>query len=93
VQRREGSLSDDHGVIDAGQIEHSEEGGTDPAFAVGASAVLNKPNPQVCLDCHGWIDHPNTHPYMPNYYDRVKNAPLTCTSKCHNPHGTTLNFI
>lgn len=55
--------------------------------------LLRKSNPAVCLDCHGWIDHPNTHPYTPNYYDRVKNGPLTCTSTCHDPHGTTLNFM
>lgn len=55
--------------------------------------LLKKPNPQLCLGCHGWIDHPNTHPYTPNYYDRVKNGPLTCTSTCHDPHGTSLNFM
>jgi predicted CXXCH cytochrome family protein len=55
--------------------------------------LLIKPNPDLCLDCHGWIDHQNSHPYTPNYYDRVKNAPLTCTSTCHDPHGTSYNYM
>jgi predicted CXXCH cytochrome family protein len=29
-----------------------------------------------------------THPTTPNYWDFHADKPLTCTSTCHDPHGS-----
>jgi predicted CXXCH cytochrome family protein len=56
--------------------------------------LLRKTNPQLCLDCHGpVVDGPNKHPFRPNVWDVVAKKPLTCTTTCHNPHGTDQNFM
>ncbi len=55
--------------------------------------LLRRKNPPLCLECHGWIEHPNTHPYTPDYRDIHARKPLTCTSTCHNPHGTGRPFM
>ncbi len=35
----------------------------------------------------------NKHPVRPNHYDVNNDSPLTCTSSCHNPHGTDKNHM
>lgn len=53
------------------------------------SPILRKENPDVCLQCHSWVEsHNNQHPVRPQFYDIRADAPLTCTSTCHGPHGT-----
>lgn len=58
--------------------------------------MLTSRNPDLCLQCHEASrfnrakkdDHTAPHPVQPNYYDVNNRSPLTCTSSCHNPHGT-----
>jgi len=53
-------------------------------------------NPDLCLQCHpdSQYDRPTTqgatnkHPVRPNHYDVNNESPLTCSSSCHNPHGS-----
>ncbi len=55
--------------------------------------LLRIPDPTLCLACHGSVDHKNAHPFAPRFYDRHANAPLRCTSTCHNPHGANQPFM
>ncbi|MBW6468581.1 MAG: hypothetical protein K0B85_05410 [Coriobacteriia bacterium] len=51
--------------------------------------ILREANPDICLECHAWVEsHDNQHPVRPQFYDIRADAPLTCTSTCHGPHGT-----
>jgi predicted CXXCH cytochrome family protein len=58
--------------------------------------LLVERNPELCLQCHddsGYDEateavYRNNHPVRPNHYDVNQESPLTCTSSCHNPHGT-----
>jgi predicted CXXCH cytochrome family protein len=54
-------------------------------------------NPEVCLKCHNPdyydAEHGNNHPARPYDFDVNAQKPLTCTSTCHNPHGTTYNYM
>jgi predicted CXXCH cytochrome family protein len=56
--------------------------------------LLRNTNPELCLECHApQVDGPNKHPFRPTIWDVVANKPLTCTTTCHNPHGTDQNFM
>jgi predicted CXXCH cytochrome family protein len=56
--------------------------------------ILRDSNPQLCLNCHPFMDsHDNQHPVTPAYYDPVAQTGLTCSSTCHDPHGTPYNFM
>lgn len=56
--------------------------------------LLRNSNPELCLECHGpVVDGVNKHPFRPKYWDVVAQKPLTCTTTCHNPHGTDQNFM
>jgi DmsE family decaheme c-type cytochrome len=56
--------------------------------------LLRKSNPELCLDCHSsTVEGPNKHPFRPNVWDVVAKKPLTCTTTCHNPHGTNQNYM
>lgn len=59
--------------------------------------LLRARNPELCLQCHDRkvnVKYGNKHPYSPDgYWDVVANKPLTCTTTCHNPHGTNYNFM
>jgi len=56
--------------------------------------ILRDTNPDLCLQCHAWVDsHGNQHPVRPVYYDTNAQAPMTCSSTCHNPHGTLYNYM
>ena len=53
-------------------------------------------NPELCFRCHTrrHFDESTTgvtrhnHPVRPVHYDVNAGDPLTCTSSCHDPHGT-----
>lgn len=54
--------------------------------------ILRLPNPEVCLRCHPpYADRPYYHVTRPTYWDWNARRPLTCTSTCHNPHGSPNN--
>lgn len=59
--------------------------------------LLIERNPEVCLNCHDPkfydAEQGNNHPVRPSDFDVAAQEPLTCTSTCHNPHGTSLNFM
>lgn len=57
--------------------------------------ILRAKNPSLCLQCHSktYFDRPKNHPVQPTYYDVNARKPLTCTTSCHNPHGTDKNFM
>lgn len=56
--------------------------------------ILQERNPDLCIDCHPAYDestptqHRNNHPVRPVHYDVNAGKPLTCSSSCHDPHGT-----
>lgn len=51
--------------------------------------MLRNTNPELCLECHRPYGNERTsHPAKPVYYDVASKKPLTCTSTCHDPHGT-----
>ncbi len=56
--------------------------------------LLRKRNPELCLDCHSStvVGH-KKHAYRPSLWDPAARKPLTCTSTCHNPHGTDQNYM
>jgi predicted CXXCH cytochrome family protein len=63
--------------------------------------LLRDSNPDLCLGCHSpmYYDESsrtvfrNNHPVRPWHLDVAAGKPLTCTSTCHNPHGTANNFM
>jgi len=56
--------------------------------------ILRAANPDLCLRCHPWIEsHDNQHPVRPVYYDTKARTGLTCSSTCHDPHGTRYNYM
>jgi predicted CXXCH cytochrome family protein len=59
-----------------------------PHGSVFAPLLRNR-NPELCLECHdAATTGMNKHPVGPRFYDTRGKEPLTCTSTCHNPHGT-----
>jgi predicted CXXCH cytochrome family protein len=50
--------------------------------------ILRAQNPDVCLRCHPGYEGNNKHPVRPVFYDVVAGTGLTCSSTCHEPHGT-----
>jgi predicted CXXCH cytochrome family protein len=63
--------------------------------------LLKGPQPEVCFPCHqkgdfddiiGGNDR-NKHPVRPVFFDINSGRPLTCTTSCHDPHGTQHNFM
>jgi predicted CXXCH cytochrome family protein len=50
--------------------------------------LLRNSNPELCLECHTWYDNTHIHPVSGRFYDSHAKKRLTCTSTCHNPHGT-----
>jgi predicted CXXCH cytochrome family protein len=61
--------------------------------------ILQNENPPLCLGCHeaehfddgsGGVRR-NNHPVRPVFYDVNARKQLTCTTSCHNPHGTNLS--
>lgn len=50
--------------------------------------MLLAAQPELCLRCHPKVDGSNKHPIRAKYYDIHAEKGLSCTSSCHNPHGT-----
>lgn len=57
------------------------------------SPILRESNPDLCLGCHGAYEGKNKHPVRPTFYDVNARKGLTCSSSCHDPHGTTHNYM
>jgi len=61
--------------------------------------LLKATQPDVCFPCHprsGYDDQAggySNHPVRPAYYDVSARKSLTCTTSCHNPHGTPNGFM
>lgn len=59
--------------------------------------LLLKRNPEVCFKCHAPFGETTpggqNHPVTPNFLDVHANKGLTCSSSCHNPHGTKYNYM
>lgn len=61
--------------------------------------LLDERNPLLCFECHPrthFDERTNkvmnkNHPVRGAHFDVHMDAPLSCTSSCHNPHGTRLN--
>jgi len=54
--------------------------------------LLSAPEPQLCRQCHadsGYMAHPTT----PDHWDFHAGKPLTCTSTCHDPHGSAYTHM
>jgi len=61
--------------------------------------LLKAPQPAVCFPCHArrYYDDAaggyKNHPVRPVYYDVNARSALTCTTTCHDPHGTSHNYM
>ncbi len=63
--------------------------------------MLRAANPPLCLQCHDPKHYDessktvrrNNHPVRPIHYDVNARKRLTCTSSCHDPHGTEHNYM
>lgn len=61
--------------------------------------ILVEANPELCFRCHPQRDYDerwrgvrqNKHPVRPVHYDVNNRTRLTCTSSCHDPHGSGKN--
>ncbi|MDI6891792.1 MAG: cytochrome c3 family protein [Actinomycetota bacterium] len=63
---------------------HEVHGSDYPPLLVNESVAL-------CKSCHLTVPHDRVdHPYGPLFIDELKGTTLTCTSTCHDPHGTGL---
>lgn len=54
--------------------------------------LLKAPEPKLCQQCHpnsGYMAHPTT----PDHWDFHAGKPLTCTSTCHDPHGSAYTHM
>lgn len=57
------------------------------------SPMLVQSNPDLCLSCHPAYEGRNKHPVRPVYRDVHSQTGLTCSSTCHNPHGTDFGYM
>jgi predicted CXXCH cytochrome family protein len=57
------------------------------------SPILVDSNPDLCLGCHPTLEGRNKHPVRPSSFDVHAQKGLTCTSTCHDPHGTRFDFM
>jgi predicted CXXCH cytochrome family protein len=55
--------------------------------------ILVASNPGLCLRCHPTFDGSGNHPVTPKFFDVHAKKGLTCSSSCHNPHGTRYNYM
>lgn len=53
------------------------------------SPLLIQDSVSVCKACHADWAHPKiSHPVGSTYVDKLRARQLTCSSSCHDPHGT-----
>ena len=57
------------------------------------SPILVAENPDLCLECHPAFEGQNKHPVRQEFFDVHAKKGLTCSSSCHNPHGTDYEFM
>ena len=57
------------------------------------SPILIAPNPDLCLRCHTTFEGGNQHPVRQQFFDVHSRKGLTCTSSCHNPHGSRYSYM
>jgi predicted CXXCH cytochrome family protein len=50
--------------------------------------LLVEKQPDLCLHCHPNVQGRNKHPFSSRYFDVHAARGLTCSSTCHNPHGS-----
>lgn len=81
-----------HNVVDCLQC-HRPHGSRFGALRRHAPTAL-------CSSCHPAEDHVRfvgdgniAHRGTPHFYDVNAAKPLTCTSSCHNPHGTQFQYM
>jgi len=55
--------------------------------------ILTARNPDLCLRCHSAMDDEGTHPVRTHFFDLHAKKGLTCSSSCHNPHGTDYQYM
>ncbi|MEI8083093.1 MAG: cytochrome c3 family protein [Actinomycetes bacterium] len=55
--------------------------------------ILVAQNPALCLKCHPTLVGDNKHPADQKFFDVHAKKGLTCTSSCHNPHGTNQQYM
>jgi predicted CXXCH cytochrome family protein len=55
--------------------------------------ILVAENPDLCLTCHPTLEGQNKHPVRQEFFDVHAKKGLTCSSSCHNPHGTNSEFM
>jgi predicted CXXCH cytochrome family protein len=63
--------------------------------------ILRDSNPDLCLRCHppqnfdesSATVYRDNHPVRPKHVDVNSGKALTCTTSCHNPHGTINNYM
>jgi len=55
--------------------------------------ILIAQNPDLCLTCHPAMEAQGTHPVRSHFFDLHAKKGLTCSSSCHNPHGTNYQYM
>lgn len=55
--------------------------------------ILIAENPDLCLECHPTFEGQNKHPVSQNFFDIHSKKGLTCSSSCHNPHGSNYQYM
>jgi predicted CXXCH cytochrome family protein len=58
------------------------------------ASLLPEDSVSVCFNCHQQIeDAVHNHPVADGHIDTLAKKRLTCSSTCHNPHGTGKNYM
>ena len=57
------------------------------------SPILIAENPDICLKCHPALEGGNQHPVRQQFFDVHAKKGLTCSTSCHNPHGSSYEYM
>jgi len=64
------------------------------SFHTGASQAHNADEEvALCVSCHPQSTVGYSHPVGARFVDPITKGPLTCTSTCHDPHGSQNRFL